>query len=635
MNDLLSTIQNAVTPFDPSQTYGTPSKILDNLQQTESSGNPHAVNPQTGAMGAYQFMPSTVAMLNKQGVKFDPFDPKQARAAADYYLNQLTEQNGGNLQKAIAEYGGFKNQDPTAYVDKVMGKPTSSIDVTLANGMTFNDPNESKSSTDSATSSPLLSTIQDAVNQSQPSVTAPDKSALGSNYQNFMAGVGKGVVDTGIGAKELGLTGAAWLENKFPGITQWSQTELGLPSAESALKKTEQQVDEEKVLDQPLMGTKAGMGGDIVGNLATTLLPLGAASEGGSLAAKALLNPVTYKAAITTGALQGALQPTGTQDSRMENTVTGGLLGAGSNFALNTLGHFAQPVQNIISNAHQKAVEVLKNAGIPLDAAQLSGSTFLKKLRSYLPDNPITAGAQSQFTDKQQTGFNRAVLNIVGENANHATPDVMGRAQNRINNVFKDVLSRNNIKIHDQTVNQIGDIQEAANLDEKKPINNLANRIVNVMDEKGEIPGQTAYTIKKDLDRYASSSDTTLAYHARQLRSTLMNAIKESLPEQDKNAFDTARSQFSILKNVEGSIDNMGNGNISPSRLANILSQKRNRPASIYGKGSVLNQKMIDLAQSGKMLLPDHNPNSGSIARLAMQSALPIAAGTAQGLYTG
>ena len=111
----------APAAFDPNKSYGTPAKLLDNLQRTENNtGNPAAVNPTSGAMGNYQFLPSTVAMLKKQGVSFDPNDPAQSRAAADYYISQLTAQNGGDYSKAIAQYGGFKTKDPSGYLAKVL-----------------------------------------------------------------------------------------------------------------------------------------------------------------------------------------------------------------------------------------------------------------------------------------------------------------------------------------------------------------------------------------------------------------------------------------------------------------------------------------------------------------------------------
>jgi len=113
----------AATPtgaFDPKKSYGTPAKLLDNLGMAESSNDPYAVNPSTKTMGKYQFDPHTVAMLHKQGVKFNPFDPDESRAAADYYIQQLVKKNGGDYNKAMAQYGGFVKSDPMAYVSKVM-----------------------------------------------------------------------------------------------------------------------------------------------------------------------------------------------------------------------------------------------------------------------------------------------------------------------------------------------------------------------------------------------------------------------------------------------------------------------------------------------------------------------------------
>lgn len=112
--------------FSPSGSYGTPAAILDGLMQTESSGDPYAVHKQSKAMGAYQFTPDTVAYLHKRGVKFDPFDPAQARAAADWYISDLKAKNGGDTDKALAAYGGFSTKDPSAYQAKVAGNPQQS-----------------------------------------------------------------------------------------------------------------------------------------------------------------------------------------------------------------------------------------------------------------------------------------------------------------------------------------------------------------------------------------------------------------------------------------------------------------------------------------------------------------------------
>ena len=108
------------TKFDTKKSYGTPTKLLENVIQTESSGNPLAVNPTSGAMGVGQFMPETVAMLHKQGVEFNPFNAEESRAAMDYYISQLQKEHGGNYVKAMKAYGGFKTKDPEKYLDKVL-----------------------------------------------------------------------------------------------------------------------------------------------------------------------------------------------------------------------------------------------------------------------------------------------------------------------------------------------------------------------------------------------------------------------------------------------------------------------------------------------------------------------------------
>ena len=112
----------AETPpsFDVHKSYGTPAKLLDNLSGAESSQDPYAINPVSKALGRYQFTPETAAMLHKQGVKFNPFDADESRAAADYYIQQLVKQNGGDYTKAMMQYGGFKKADPTKYLSQVM-----------------------------------------------------------------------------------------------------------------------------------------------------------------------------------------------------------------------------------------------------------------------------------------------------------------------------------------------------------------------------------------------------------------------------------------------------------------------------------------------------------------------------------
>lgn len=108
-------------------------KLLDRLKMVESSGNPLAVNKQSGAMGAYQFIPTTVEMLRNQGIKFDPFDEPQSREAARKYLEQLVARHKGNLELALRDYGGHRSMTPDArkYISQIMGTGVSETEPAL------------------------------------------------------------------------------------------------------------------------------------------------------------------------------------------------------------------------------------------------------------------------------------------------------------------------------------------------------------------------------------------------------------------------------------------------------------------------------------------------------------------------
>jgi hypothetical protein len=99
-------------------------QILDRLKMVESSGDPYALNKQSKAMGAYQFMPEQVQTMHKQGIEFNPFNEKESRQAAKTYLEKLVKEKG-SVEKALATYGGFITKDPTDYVNKVLQAPTT------------------------------------------------------------------------------------------------------------------------------------------------------------------------------------------------------------------------------------------------------------------------------------------------------------------------------------------------------------------------------------------------------------------------------------------------------------------------------------------------------------------------------
>ena len=152
-----------------------------------------------------------------------------------------------------------------------------------------------------------------------------------SGGQKFMAGVGKGVTDVGQNLARMltpkGMEG---------GIVE--KGDLGI---------SDEQMAQREARDAPLMETGAGMAGELVGEMAATALPGGAAIKGmqgtskvlqaasklpnaSSLAAKVLRGGAGVVGSTPTLlAAQGAAQGALAADDPEEGAVTGALLGGG------------------------------------------------------------------------------------------------------------------------------------------------------------------------------------------------------------------------------------------------------------------------------------------------------------------
>lgn len=170
-----------------------------------------------------------------------------------------------------------------------------------------------------------------------------------SDTQNFLAGVGKVPVDALRATQQM----PSWTDvASIRGIKAPSKPVPQLSQAE---------VDEARRLDAPLMDTKAGFGGNVVGNLATVAIP------GGNTAA----------GATAIGAAIAALKPTDEGESRMQNAAIGGgaaLAGVGLAKGLGWLkDKAATKAAEIAAKVQAKSAEVA--AAETASARSLAGRT--------------------------------------------------------------------------------------------------------------------------------------------------------------------------------------------------------------------------------------------------------------------
>lgn len=335
MDDLLATIQsanpNAPPPvaapvaaapapqasagFDPTKSYGTPSKLLDNLQSEESSGNPLAVNKTTQAMGPYQFTPSTVAALRQQGVKFDPFDPVQARNAADYYLQQLKGQNGGTYQGALKAYGGFKNADPTQYIAKAMnGVPAAPTTPGQSNS-------GAQAPADTGPMSDLFSTLQQGAK-------APATSPAPAPQQP-----GNGMPTAPMNPVTAAQNGSNWSDIAEKGVGNVASSVIGIAGAGARLIGANDFADQAQAARQQIeQKMAADTNNSIPGKVAGVV---------GSALPYATLGGASIPGAMAGGAVAGAIPAIADNKSGVDvvrGAAGGAALGLGGNLAAKAIG---------------------------------------------------------------------------------------------------------------------------------------------------------------------------------------------------------------------------------------------------------------------------------------------------------
>jgi len=571
--------------------YMLPEGALSAVESTESGGNDSAISPK-GAKGRFQFMPATA-----EAYGVDTSDKVSSAHGAAQYLSDLQNQYG-SFKAALAHYNGgtkaakavLAGQEPSAEETRNYLKKVNSKINLKDEDITWDKPTE---------------------DLSKKSGLELFGKGLKASGKTTMTGIGQ-VLDPL----------AQQLEEAFPAVSKFGQ-KLNMPSAKEAAAGREAEILAQREENKPLLETPAGLAGNITGELGqAVLLP------GGTIG----------KAALT-GATMGAVQPTLQDESKAFNVISGAGVGAAGQGIVNALGRVAQPITNQIGEIGANAVKTLREAGIPLDAAQATGSALLGRVKAALSDNLFTAGAQQEFSGVQKQAFNKAIAKTMGEDADKITPSVISNAKENIGKIYDDVAAKVNIRADDKFLNNLSAIDdEAKNIlnDQQYSIidKNIKNILNKASSEGNQLNASQYQNIKKTLDRLSGSSDTDVASYARDLRDVLNKGLSDSAEATGNkelvSSLKEANKRWGNMRKIEDVALKNAEGDISPSLLYNSLTTKAKRNA-FYAEDNELSK----LAAAGKIVLPEKLPNSGTIARGLAQAAVPAAAGAAYGLYQG
>lgn len=588
--------------------YKLPSGILSSIESVESGGDISAVS-RKGAKGNFQFMPDTAKAYN-----VDVNDKLSSAQGAARLMADLIKEYG-SVQAALAHYnGGTKagqavaagNEAPYEETKGYLQKVNSKLKVNPEN-ITWSDMAAPQSSVTVSSPNPADITWN---NSKKIDTSKMSDSEL---FTQGLIGSGK-TTATGIG-QALDLP-AQFLERKLKGtaigdvISQFGQ-KLGLPTAEQAAAQRPEEIRQLREENKPISETTAGMAGNITGDIGQALL-----LPGGTLLKTGLA-----------GTTLGAAQPIAEGESRVMNAVGGGTAGVLGQAGVNVLGRMAQPVVKNLTKQAEKGVQVLKDAGVPLDLAQETGSKVMSWAKRLTSDNPFTGGGSQAFVNAQNNAYTRAISKTMGEDAERITPEVIQNAKLRLGDAYNDLFERNGVRVTRNFQKSLDELKldsEKVMPEGQKGITNIVNDILDKSKvNMGHLTGKQYQAIKQQLSAMEAQGGTA-GHYAGELREKLFEGLSDTIKkigsEKDLELLKQTNKQYGNMKKIEDVALKDPEGHISASQLYNSLTAKSKRN-SFYQE----DPELARLASAGKSVLPEKMPNSGTAARLAGQAAIPTA----------
>jgi hypothetical protein len=576
---------------------GSLADIARSIYQQESGGGRNTKTSNAGAVGGMQILPSTFKSVAESN--WDINNPEQNIRAGIRYLKQLNEKSGGDAAlTAAGYYGGPGGMEKARQGIAVSDPRNPNAPNTLEYGKQVVARLPKTPSPEKPAQNPYES-MSDADLMAQYEKVKPTPQTLHnvtddmSTFQKFAAGLGKSMVDTGRGVGQL----------------------MGLVS--------QQEIDESAKTDKALMGTTAGLIGNVGGQVAQMAIPGAGAAKGlqmAGLGGKLLAGGAIARAAAG-GASFAASQPVLTGNSRAENAAIGGLAGGAGQGAVSGLQALAKPAAAAMSPAVSQLAAKAEAMGIPISAAQLSDSKFVKTLASVLEKLPFT-GAGNTRTAQQQS-FNQAVSKTFGEDAPAITQQVYSNAKSRIGGEFERLSSQNSLNVSDGLLNKLVTLQDEAQRfgsnDTARAVASAIDELLSKADKSGVVPGKAYQSLDSKLGKMTKTGDEKAMYLA-QVRDAVRSSMDDSISKPDQAAWKLAREQYKNLKTIRDLVAKEGaDGNISPALLAGRMnSSPAGKEAMAMGRGG----EMGDLARIGQQFLKDKIPDSGTAGRLAAMGAM-------------
>lgn len=409
---------------------------------------------------------------------------------------------------------------------------------------------------------------------------AGERSLAAKPLTNIGAGLARG-------AKDVIDTGAKALVSGFDKLAGTSEAERVQAMNEAGKAQFEQEHGDSALAS----------GGRLAGQVAATA-PVGGVMAGGVTAA-AKIAPVLAKyapklaAALESGGFRLGGAPAASLGEKAVNAATrvgagaavggasaglvssedagtGAALGAVLPGAAKAAGMAGKAIAANVSPEVQALYQKAKDLGINVPADRIVNSKPLNALAASLNYVPMSGRAGTEEAMVSQ--LNKAVSRTFGQDSDNITASLR-KARVNLGDKFEMTLKGNAVKADDEFLSDLASHVDTANKelgsDAAKVIGKQVDEILSKVGKDGAIDGQTAYNLKKGLDRIGDRNSPE-AYYARDLKRSLMGALNRSLGPDEAAKFATVRKQYGNMLDVESLAQNGAEGGVSVGRLANL-----------------------------------------------------------------
>lgn len=331
------------------------------------------------------------------------------------------------------------------------------------------------------------------------------------------------------------------------------------------------------------------------------LAKVGDFARGGNLAARAAKGAAL---AAPMGAIYGA------GEAKTGEELSGAGLGAGLAAGIGAalpvagaaIGAGVNALKPNIDDAFREVGLLAQKYNIPVSIDQLSSSRAIKTAQKVSQDLPFSG--QAGYRDKQMSAFNRALLKTVGVEADKFSPAVMDKAFTNVGREFDNLGKGKTFQFGDDFLRSLDEIKsEALSIRSKDAVENFDNAVKYVLsnsDGQRNISGEKLGTLRSSINKLARKTNNL---DTKEMLLDLENSLIDVMTYGDdaaKGALSSAKQKYKNLIAIEPLAAKSKGGNISPSLLANRVSNVYKRS---YVRGNA--GEIGDLARIGNELLPE------------------------------